>query len=1107
MPGSVTADISAGADSNFLSTLGVEIINASYTDAIDGEFAALEAGVGALSVLSEPSSLTVVNDFISDTGWVHPGEGYVFRVSVINYATDPFSDVTVSVPSVDGMTITQARALGAGATADVLGGTVTWTLPTVAAGSIESPTRYELIVEAQTRSTGQDPQLVWKNLSTTATMTYGAETFTSTSLGPHVIPPDGSMDSARYGVRPFPVVPVDYSDRKHQAENTGDRINSAINSPDVPGSTRNLYEEMSFGQLRPVGTVPSTGIASADWESGFTSERYQDGWHFTEPEPSGACYGTTQGAFTGTSPLIPERIHDGWYQLPGDTGYYGGDDTSYVGFGGAVAGVANPNIDAACGPTGKSVYDAAHIADPEIDYNDYDTDKDGVVDFFMLLFVGCGGHGASQLGPAGCSYQPNAPYDNIWPHSSSLEFYYTDEETGLTGYISDDRLTDLEGNLLFYTDTTYTALTTDETDYPAYVRVGPYNVNPEDSVEKASVISHEYGHSLGLPDYYSIDPDRETYGSWNLMATDHQQHMDVHAKQDMGWIIPRDLSAGETLVTDWTETRVDTHRIDWQTPDGEPYTLTGDNIHNSQAYRVPLPPLQIIDPAVVERDASLDHVFWSGSGNNFGCSPTGGHNMDVWLPELKDVAEGTPITATFKSFWDIEWDWDYGFVLLSNDGGQSYTSLPSQNGYTTESSNNPNAIGCLTTYNNGITGQSGSYAAGTETIDRNAVLGGYAQDPVFLEDSFDLSSAAGADNAVLRFSYFTDAGFARPGWFIDDLVIKAGDEVIYSSDFEDGREEDRLFQGGCSGHRAVASTCTDGWNYISASEGSTADHSYYLELRDRASFDLDGKGQDDRGDGPTFAAGLYLQYTNEGRGYGNTGLADAPAQTPLDSQPEAGVQDPNLDDAAFTAVELDRVYSDFGDGWTDNYLGENGEDQWVLQYDCLRFEVERMSGDELGPADGPGDLTADVLLKKGDGCAPFNYGHGTQSLGGAAPTAAMSFKPDHPAVGEQVLFDGSLSSDDTTAKSALVYEWDFGDGTTGSGQTVGHTYESAGTFTVTLTVTDKDGQTDTAVLDLTVGGAPGSDGEPLPTTGGGAVAAALLGIAAAASLRQRTRRR
>mgnify|MGYP003298441400 CR=1 FL=1 len=103
-------------------------------------------------------------------------------------------------------------------------------------------------------------------------------------------------------------------------------------------------------------------------------------------------------------------------------------------------------------PIGKAVYDAAHIADPEIDYSDYDTDKDGVVDFFMMVFVGSGGNGASQVSAS--------PYDNIWPHSSSLENQFEDPETGLPGYVSDDHLRDNEGRSLYYTDGTRSTMTT-----------------------------------------------------------------------------------------------------------------------------------------------------------------------------------------------------------------------------------------------------------------------------------------------------------------------------------------------------------------------------------------------------------------------------------------------------------------------------------------------------------------------------------------------------------------------------------------------------------------------------------------------------------------------
>ncbi len=48
------------------------------------------------------------------------------------------------------------------------------------------------------------------------------------------------------------------------------------------------------------------------------------------------------------------------------------------------------------------------------------------------------------------------------------------------------------------------------------------------------------------------------------------------------------------------------------------------------------------------------------------------------------------------------------------------------------------------------------------------------------------------------------------------------------------------------------------------------------------------------------------------------------------------------------------------------------------------------------------------------------------------------------------------------------YDWDFGDGATGSGVSVSHTFAQDGTFQVRLTVTDSDGLVDTATFTLTV---------------------------------------
>jgi PKD repeat protein len=56
-------------------------------------------------------------------------------------------------------------------------------------------------------------------------------------------------------------------------------------------------------------------------------------------------------------------------------------------------------------------------------------------------------------------------------------------------------------------------------------------------------------------------------------------------------------------------------------------------------------------------------------------------------------------------------------------------------------------------------------------------------------------------------------------------------------------------------------------------------------------------------------------------------------------------------------------------------------------------------------------------------------------------------------------FTNTSTDDDGTIDS---YEWDFGDGTaTSAAPEPSHTYASAGSFTVTLKVTDNGGKTDT----------------------------------------------
>ncbi|HEY7789320.1 MAG TPA: PKD domain-containing protein [Vicinamibacterales bacterium] len=81
-------------------------------------------------------------------------------------------------------------------------------------------------------------------------------------------------------------------------------------------------------------------------------------------------------------------------------------------------------------------------------------------------------------------------------------------------------------------------------------------------------------------------------------------------------------------------------------------------------------------------------------------------------------------------------------------------------------------------------------------------------------------------------------------------------------------------------------------------------------------------------------------------------------------------------------------------------------------------------------------------------------------------TPAFSFTPSGPTVLQSVLFDASTSTDPSDAITS--YSWDFGDGSTGSGETASHAFGSANTYSVRLTVSDAHGRTASATQQVTV---------------------------------------
>lgn len=109
-----------------------------------------------------------------------------------------------------------------------------------------------------------------------------------------------------------------------------------------------------------------------------------------------------------------------------------------------------------------------------------------------------------------------------------------------------------------------------------------------------------------------------------------------------------------------------------------------------------------------------------------------------------------PISLDFKTWYDLEEDYDFAYISASSDGGKSWILLNSETCTTSNISGN-------------------NYGCGWNNQSRG-----------WIDESIDLSAYAGK-TVTLRIDYVTDAAVNGKGMAIDDMHI---DAINYSSDFE-----------------------------------------------------------------------------------------------------------------------------------------------------------------------------------------------------------------------------------------------------------------------------------------------------------------------------------
>jgi len=137
------------------------------------------------------------------------------------------------------------------------------------------------------------------------------------------------------------------------------------------------------------------------------------------------------------------------------------------------------------------------------------------------------------------------------------------------------------------------------------------------------------------------------------------------------------------------------------------------------------------------------YFWWSNRGDD----------SDMMLTRAFDLSDVSEATLEFWTWYDTEEDWDYAYVEISTDGGETWQALATPSG----TDANPHG-------NNPGWGYTGSSSA----------------PPAWVQEQVDLSPYVG-NEVLVRFAYLTDEALTGMGFLLDDIAIP---EIGYADDVE-----------------------------------------------------------------------------------------------------------------------------------------------------------------------------------------------------------------------------------------------------------------------------------------------------------------------------------